>query len=78
MSKAWYVLKVQSGKEEQVRDSIEKRVKIEGLEDFFGQIIVPVEKVSEIARGKAYFTSTQTLGQYIMKDFLRGKRRRVG
>jgi Ca-activated chloride channel family protein len=37
-----------------------------------------VEKVSESARGKAYFTSTETLGQYIMKDFLRGKRRRAG
>jgi Ca-activated chloride channel homolog len=37
-----------------------------------------VEKVSKIARGKAYFTSTLTLGQYIMKDFLRGKGRRVG
>ncbi len=37
-----------------------------------------VRKVSEIARGKAYFTTTLTLGQYIMMDFLRGKRRRVG
>lgn len=37
-----------------------------------------VRKVSEIARGKAYFTSTMTLGQYIMMDFLKGKRRRVG
>jgi Ca-activated chloride channel homolog len=37
-----------------------------------------VKKVSEIARGKAYFTSTLTLGQYIMMDFLKGKRRRVG
>ncbi len=37
-----------------------------------------VEKVSEIARGKAYFTSTMTLGQYVMMDFLKGKRRRVG
>jgi Ca-activated chloride channel homolog len=37
-----------------------------------------VAKVSEIARGKAYFTSTLTLGQYIMMDFLKGKRRRVG
>jgi len=37
-----------------------------------------VEKVSEIARGKAYFTSTLTLGEYVMMDFLRGKRRRVG
>ena len=37
-----------------------------------------VRKVSEIARGKAYFTSTMTLGQYIMMDFLKGKRKRVG
>jgi len=37
-----------------------------------------VDKVSEIARGKAYFTTTMTLGQYVMKDFLRRKQRRVG
>jgi Ca-activated chloride channel family protein len=37
-----------------------------------------VRKVSEIARGKAYFTNTLTLGQYIMMDFLKRKRRRVG
>ena len=37
-----------------------------------------VKKVSEIARGKAYFTSTMTLGQYIMMDFLRRKKKRVG
>ena len=36
-----------------------------------------VEKVSQIARGKAYFTSTLTLGEYVMMDFLRNKRRRV-
>jgi Ca-activated chloride channel family protein len=36
-----------------------------------------VRKVSEIARGKAYFTSTLTLGQYIMMDFLKGKRRHI-
>jgi Ca-activated chloride channel family protein len=37
-----------------------------------------VQKVSEIARGKAYFTSTMTLGQYIMMDFMRNKRRKAG
>jgi Ca-activated chloride channel family protein len=36
-----------------------------------------VQKVSEIARGKAYFTSTLTLGQYIMMDFLKRKRRKM-
>src|SRR5690606_26033036 len=42
------------------------------------QLVAFVEKVSEIARGKAYFTTTLTLGQYIMMDFLKRKRRRVG
>jgi Ca-activated chloride channel family protein len=36
-----------------------------------------VQKVAEIARGKAYFTSTMTLGQYIMMDFMKGKKRRM-
>ena len=34
-----------------------------------------VREVSKIARGKAYFTSTMTLGQYIMMDFLKGMKR---
>jgi Ca-activated chloride channel homolog len=41
-------------------------------------LVAFVNRVSEIARGKAYFTSTMTLGQYIMRDFLRRKTRRAG
>jgi Ca-activated chloride channel homolog len=41
-------------------------------------LVAFVNEVSEIARGKAYFTSTMTLGQYIMRDFLRRKTRRAG
>jgi Ca-activated chloride channel homolog len=41
-------------------------------------LVAFVNKVTEIARGKAYFTSTMTLGQYIMRDFLRRKTRRAG
>jgi Ca-activated chloride channel family protein len=37
-----------------------------------------VKRVSEISRGKAYFTNTMTLGQYILMDFLRKKTRTVG
>jgi Ca-activated chloride channel family protein len=36
-----------------------------------------VKKVSEICRGKAYFTSTMTLGQFILMDFMKRKTRRV-
>jgi Ca-activated chloride channel family protein len=37
-----------------------------------------VKRVSEISRGKAYFTSTMTLGQFILMDFLKRKTRKVG
>jgi Ca-activated chloride channel family protein len=36
-----------------------------------------VKRVCEISRGKAYFTSTMTLGQFILMDFLRRKTRKV-
>src|SRR5262249_52167265 len=43
-NKHWYVVKVQSGREESIKEAIERRVKIEGLEEFYGQIVIPMEK----------------------------------
>ena len=36
-----------------------------------------VKRVSEICRGKAYFTTTMTLGQFILMDFMKRKTRKV-
>jgi Ca-activated chloride channel family protein len=36
-----------------------------------------VKRVSKIARGKAYFTSTMTLGQFVLMDFLSRKTKTV-
>jgi Ca-activated chloride channel homolog len=36
-----------------------------------------VQKVAEMCRGKAYFTTPQTLGQYLLMDFMQKKTRRV-
>jgi len=66
MTKAWYVLKVQSGKEEQVKEGLEKRVKVEGLEEHFGEIIVPVERVSEIKGGKKRVAERKFYPGYVM------------
>ena len=40
----WYVLRVASNKEEQVRTTLERKVKIEALEHQIGQILVPTVK----------------------------------
>jgi Ca-activated chloride channel homolog len=36
-----------------------------------------VAKVCEMARGRAYFTNTVTLGEYVMRDFLRRRTKKV-
>ncbi|KAF0249298.1 MAG: hypothetical protein FD167_1300 [bacterium] len=36
-----------------------------------------VKKVTEIARGKAYFTSVVNLGHYVLYDFIKKKTRKV-
>ncbi|MCA9113042.1 MAG: hypothetical protein KDA52_24025, partial [Planctomycetaceae bacterium] len=43
----WYVLKVQSNRERTIRDSLLKRIRREGLSDYFGEIVIPTEKVVE-------------------------------
>ena len=44
MAKQWYVLRVASNKEEQVREALDRKVKIEGLQEKIGRILVPTER----------------------------------
>ncbi len=48
----WYILKVQSNREESIREGLLRRIAIAGLEYFFGDAIVPTEKVTEFKGGK--------------------------
>jgi transcriptional antiterminator NusG len=48
----WYILKVQSNREDSIREVLQRRVKVEGLEKYFGDVIVPTEMVSEFKGGK--------------------------
>jgi transcriptional antiterminator NusG len=48
----WYILKVQSNREESIREGLLRRVAIQGLDRFFGEVIVPTEKVTEFKGGK--------------------------
>jgi Ca-activated chloride channel family protein len=40
-------------------------------------LVAFVNEVCQIARGRAYFTTTMTLGQYIMRDFLKNRTRMI-
>jgi transcriptional antiterminator NusG len=48
--KKWYVIKVTSGREESIKAAIERKVKIENIEEHFGQIVIPVERVTTVKK----------------------------
>ena len=62
----WYVLKVQSSREDTIRDALERRVKIQGLGRFFGRIVVPTEKTTEIRNNKKKIVERKSYPGYIM------------
>lgn len=49
----WYVLRVASNKEEYVRDALERKVKIEGLDTIVNRIMVPTIKERRMKGGVA-------------------------
>jgi transcriptional antiterminator NusG len=58
--KKWYAVKVQSGREESIKAAIERKVKIENLEQYFGQIVIPVEEVNEKKKVKVKVKDKKT------------------
>ncbi len=64
--KDWYILKVQSNRENSIRDALERRVKVEGLEEFFEQVIVPTEDVAEFKNGKKRVIKRKLYPGYIV------------
>ena len=51
MSKRWYVVHAYSGFEGHVKRSLEERVERAGMQDLFGEILVPTEEVVEMRAG---------------------------
>ena len=62
----WYVLKVQSSREDTIRDALARRVKMLALDRFFGRIVVPTEKITEIRNNKKRIVERKTYPGYIM------------
>jgi transcriptional antiterminator NusG len=58
MPKQWFVLRVQAGKEDKVKEALERKIKISGLEELVGEVLVPKKKE----------TVQRTDGKFVEKD----------
>lgn len=68
MAKRWYVVHAYSGFEKQVMRSLKERVKLYGMEDKFGEILVPTEEVVEIKNGQKRRSERKFFPGYVLVE----------
>ena len=66
MAKRWYVVHAYSGYEQQVKRSLEERVQRKGVEDKFGEILVPTEEVVEMREGQKRRSERKFFPGYVL------------
>ena len=62
----WYILKVQSNREKSITAALKRKIAVEGLEEYFGDVVVPVEKVTEFKGGKKKVVQRKLYPGYIV------------
>ncbi|CBN86309.1 TPA: transcription termination/antitermination protein NusG [Neisseria lactamica] len=68
MSKKWYVVQAYSGFEKNVQRTLEERIAREEMGDYFGQILVPVEKVVDIRNGRKTISERKSYPGYVLVE----------
>jgi len=66
MAKRWYVVHVFSGFEQQAIRSLKERISFSGLEDKFGEILVPTEEVVEMRAGQKRKSDRKFFPGYVL------------
>ena len=68
MSKQWYVVQAYSSFEKNVQKALKERIAREGMEDYFGQILVPVEEVVDIKNGRKTVSERKFFPGYVLVE----------
>jgi len=66
MAMRWFVVQAFSGYEKAVKRSLEERIERAGIEDKFGEILVPTEEVVEIRGGKKQRSERKFFPGYVL------------
>ena len=68
MTQRWYVVQVHSTFEQKVATQIKEQAEVKGLSDKFGDILVPVEKVTNVKNGKRVEQESRLFPGYILAN----------
>jgi transcription termination/antitermination protein NusG len=64
--KKWYAVHTYSGFENKAKKSLEDKIRLEGLADFFGEILIPMEHVVEMVKGERKTSKKKMMPGYIL------------
>src|SRR5208282_5732570 len=67
-NKRWYVVHAYSGMEKSVQRALTERITRAGMEDKFGQILVPTEEVVEVKNGQKAITERRFFPGYVLVE----------
>lgn len=68
MTKRWYVVHAYSGFEKSVQRALMERITRAGMQDSFGQILVPVEEVVEMKSGQKSISERKFFPGYVLVE----------
>jgi len=68
MAKNWYVVHAYSGFEEKAKLAIEEKVRLQGLDEQIGRILIPMEKVIELKGKKKKESEKKFYPGYILVE----------
>ena len=68
MALKWYVVHAYSNFEKKVKSALEDRIKLNGLEDKFGKILVPTEEIVEMKEGKKRSSERKFFPGYVLVE----------
>jgi transcriptional antiterminator NusG len=66
----WYILKVQSNREDSIRDTLLRRISMQGMDRWFGEVVVPKEQVTEFKGGKKRVVWRKLYPGYILVNMV--------
>jgi transcription termination/antitermination protein NusG len=70
VNKSWYVVHAFSGFEKQVMRALLERIELSGLQDRFGEILVPSEEVVEMKAGKKRRSERKFFPGYVLVEMI--------